>query len=181
MNRLALYTVAAATIAVSAAGRASAQSANSFLNADHLSGLSLTQEDAKTFRLEVTGSPTMSYLGVTYHINSVFGLWAISSTESDFAETSDTGVWDDTENFAGAGGIVGWKTNPNSGLEAGEQKTFQFDRLSSNDVARYGFHIRVNETLPSGGNTAYFTRSIPAPGSLAMLGLGGLVVPRRRR
>ncbi len=76
MNRIALYTVTA--IALSAAGRASAQSSNSFLNADHLSGLTLTQEDPKTFRLDVSSAPTMSYLGVTYHINSVFGLWAIS-------------------------------------------------------------------------------------------------------
>lgn len=181
MNRTALYTVAA-TIALSAAGRASAQSANSFLNADHLSGLTLTQQDAKTYRLEVSGTPTMSYLGVTYHINSVFGLWAISGADNDFAETSDFSVWDDSENFAGAGGIVGWKTNPNSGLEAGEQKSFQFDRISANDVSRFGFHIRVDESLPNGGgNTAYFSRSIPAPGPLAALGLSSLALNRRRR
>lgn len=179
MNRTTLRTVIGAGVALAIAGHASAQSANSFLNPSSLSGLSLTQQDPTTFKLAVSASPTITYLGVTYHVNSVFGVWALSGNDSDFAETSDFGDWSDNENFAGTGGIVGWKTNPNDGVGVNQNETFEFDRISLSSVSGFGYHLRVSEPLPGGGNTAYF-RSIPAPGSAALFGLTAFAVGRRR-
>lgn len=168
---------AVAVLAVS--GQAMAQSRSSFLTSDSLGSLTITQETATRYRVDLGAAPTMTYLGVTYTVNSVFGFWGLSNLDNDFADTTSFGTWDAHENLAGSGGISGWKTNPNQGIGPGGSLAFTFDRLVASDVATWGMHIRVNEQLPTGGNTAFFT--VPTPGSLALLGLGAVAMPRRRR
>lgn len=168
-----------AAVVLGLSGQAMAQSRSSFLPSDGLGGLTITQETAAQYRVDLGASPTLTYLGTTYTVNSVFGFWALSNLDNDFGGTTSFDVWDAHENLAGSGGITGWKTNPNSGIEASGSETFLFDSLSLADVASFGMHIRVNETLPTGGNTAYFT--VPTPGSLALMSVAAVVLPRRRR
>lgn len=171
--------LAGAAVLLSATGHAMAQSRSSFLVSDGLGSLTITQEGALGYRVDLGAAPTMTYLGVTYTVNSVFGFWALSDLDNDFGGTTSFGTWDAHESLAGSGGITGWKTNPNQGIEPGESLLFTFDSLTLADVASFGMHIRVNETLPTGGNTAYFT--VPGPASLSLLSAAAIVMPRRRR
>ncbi len=168
-----------AAVVLGMSGQAMAQSRSSFLTLDALTDLSITQETPLAYRVDVGAAPTLSYLGVTYTVNSVFGFWALSDVDNDHADTTSFGDWDASENLSGAGGISGWKTTPNKGIPVGGTLTFTFDRLTLADVSSFGMHIRVNETLPMGGNTAYFT--VPTPGSLALMSVAAVVLPRRRR
>lgn len=168
-----------AAVVLGLTGQAMAQSRSSFLSLDALTDLSLTQETPVQYRIDVGAAPTLTYLGVTYTVNSVFGFWALSDVDNDHADTTSFGVWTADENLSGTGGISGWKTNPNQGIPVGGSQLFTFDRLDVADVAGFGMHIRVNETLPVGGNTAYFT--VPTPGPVALLSAAALVMPRRRR
>lgn len=168
-----------AAVLVSVSGQAHAQSRSSFLSLDALSGLTITQDTSVKYTVQLGAAPTLTYLGVTYTINSMFGFWAVSNLDNDFADTTSFGTWDAHESLSGTGGISGWKTNPNQGTVPGGSQSFTFDRLVAADVATFGMHLRTNEQLPTGGNTAYFL--VPAPGPAALLGLSALVMPRRRR
>lgn len=173
--RKTLFVLVTAGIA---AGSAQAQSYSSFQSAAS-TGLDVTFVSEDTYTVSLGASPTLTFQNVTYNITDVFGFWALSTGGSNFADTSDFGVWDAQENLASGGSISGWKTNPNSGIEPSGSQVFKFDSLTESAVSNWGFHIRVDGQLPSGGNTAYFT--VPAPGALALAGVGGFLAVRRRR
>jgi len=51
--------------------------------------------------------------------------------------------------------------------------------VTNSQQASYSFSLTANDS--ASGTSVYVTREIPAPGALALLGLGGLVIARRRR
>lgn len=182
MSRTSRFVTAAAALLM-IAGAASAQSRSSFQDIDAISGITYSTPDDLNFTVTVALAPTMVIGGNLYTINSVFGFWALSNDDnltpanSNFVD-GDGATWAVSNNNGGAGGIAGWSTNPNTGLTVGQSLVFTFTSLTGT-YETVGFHIRTNETLPFGGNTAYFT--LPTPGAAALLGLGSLVATRRRR
>ena len=183
MSRTSRFVTAAAALLM-VAGAASAQSRSSFQNLDGLGGVTVSSPDELNYTVTVALAPTIVFGGNLYHINSVFGFWVLSDddnlTPAHVAFNDPDGVnWGINDNNGGAGGIAGWSTTPPTGITPGDEPvTFSFTSLSGS-IEHLGMHIRVNETLPGGGNTAFFV--IPTPGAAALLGLGGLVATRRRR
>ncbi len=179
MSRNRTLAVSAALALTALAPAALAQSRDSFLIADDFVGITMIELDSTTQRVDLTADPKLIYLGVTYSINSVLGVWALSDFETDFASTTSFGVWNAHKNLSGTGGIAGWKTNPNTGLTPSTGESYAFNSLNRAETSGWGFHIRVNGTLPTGGNTAYFT--VPTPGTSALFGLGAALITRRKR
>ncbi|MCA9279449.1 MAG: hypothetical protein H6815_01540 [Phycisphaeraceae bacterium] len=161
---------------------ASAQTRSSFLSVDAIAGVSVTQLTATSFEVSVSSSPTFSVGGSTYNITDLFGFWALADTNDLLGtSTSSFSVWNENENNASAGGIAGWKTNPNTGLTASTTLVFNFDAFDANEVDRFGFHVRLDGTFPgTSGNTGHIT-VVPAPATFAGFAGLGLVATRRRR
>jgi hypothetical protein len=163
-----------------AAALASAQSRSSFLAVDAIEGI-----DVSTFGLDrdvqVGLTPRFQYNGTWYDVVDVFGFWSLSDDDDLVATGADTGVWSWHQNQASTGGIAGWKTNPNTGLTAGENKVFTYGSINASSVERYGFHVRLDGTFPgTNGNTGYIT-TVPEPGSMIALGAGLAAFAARRR
>lgn len=174
------YVLAAALAAAALGSNALAQTRGSFQDANEIGGVDVTLISGLTYQVSLGSNPQLTIGSTTYDITDVFGFWALSDDIDLTGSTSDFGVWDDKVSNSGTGGIVGWKTNPNTGITPGGSQNFTFDSLAVADVDHWGFHIRVDGTLPTGGNTAYFT-DVPAPGAATLAGLGLVVAARRRR
>lgn len=163
-----------------AAAFASAQSRSSFLAVDAIEGI-----DVSSFGLDrdvqVGQAPRFQYNGTWYDIVDVFGFWSLSDDDDLVAAGANTGVWGWNSNQSGTGGIAGWKTNPNTGLTAGQNKVFSYDSLNASSVERYGYHVRLDGNFPgTNGNTGYIT-TVPEPGSMIALGAGLAAFAARRR
>ncbi len=175
--------IASAAALFMLAGAASAQSRSSFQLADAVGGVSITPSGLLDYTVTESLAPTLLFGGNLYTINSIFGFWVLSDDDNltpvnpNFLD-GDGATWGTSNNNGGAGGIAGWATNPNTGITPGQSVAFSFSSLAGS-VEGLGLHIRVNETLPGGGNTAFFV--VPTPGAAALLGLGGLTATRRRR
>jgi hypothetical protein len=83
--------------------------------------------------------------------------------------------------------LVGWDNNSKSNsLSAGEKFDFEFKSLTTTagTATDYGFHIRINGSF-KGSDTFYaYSKSsapVPEPASLAVIGLGGLFLRRRKK
>jgi hypothetical protein len=177
MKRLIAF-VGAATLC----SAAFAQSRSSFWDVDGFSDVFLTiSNGGLTYELTMGANPKMTFEGVTYDIQDIFGVWALSNDDDLVASMSNTGVWEAHQNQSGTGGIAGWKTNPNTGLYANQSYSWTFDSLNVASVEQQGFHVRCFGEVPRfGGNTGYAT--VPEPSSLAALGaLGALFLARRRK
>lgn len=174
------YVFTAAIAAAALGSNALAQTRSSFQDADEIGGIQVSLITGLTYQVALSGTPQLTIGSTTYNITDVFGFWALSDDIDLSGSTSGFGVWDSKISNAGTGGIVGWKTNPNTGITPGGSQNFTFNSLAVANVDHFGFHIRVDGTLPSGGNTAYFT-DVPAPGSATLAGLGMLLAARRRR
>lgn len=163
------------------AGSAWGQSRSSFMFVDSFSGITVTQTGPLTFDVSLSASPTVTVSSTTYNITDLFGFWALKDADPDLSAASGAsfGVWSWHRSTSGAGDIAGWKTNPNTGITPGNSESFTYSSLALGEVDRWGFHIRVDGTLPFGGDTFYL--AVPTPGSLALLGLAGLAASRRRR
>ena len=169
------------SVCLLAAG-ASAQSRSSFLDVDAFEDvIVMVSNGGLTYDVELGPNPTMEYQGDIFEITDLFGFWALSNDDDLEVVHQNIGVWDAHENQAGTGGIVGWKTNPNTGLTPGDSITFTYDELTTARVEQVGFHIRLDGTFPgASGNTGFAT--VPEPGSLIALAFaGGLLVIRRKR
>jgi len=138
-------------------GQAAAQSRNSFQVIDGVNDLEV-ENSGRTYTVYVGPSPTVTVGGVDYPINSVFGFWCLSDDNNyTQCDGSDVGDWTFHRNSASTGDIGGWKTNPNLGLDPGESMAFTFSQFKESDRDGFGFHVRVDGTLPGGGNTFYIT------------------------
>jgi len=168
----------AATVVGLAASSAMAQSRSSFLVASNTSGITVVHQGGTTYQVSVSNAATFTFNSVVYNVSSVFGFWALGDANDVTGSTSGFGVWNSHSNNSGTGGILGWKTNPNTGINAGSSQNFTFNSLGAFD--RFGFHVTTTTAFPgTTGVTGYITT--PTPGATALLGLGGLVMARRRR
>ena len=174
------YVLAAAIAAAALGSNALAQTRSSFQDADEIGGIQVSLITGLTYQVSLSNNPQLKIGSTIYDITDVFGFWALSDDIDLSGSTSGFGVWDSKVSNSGTGGIVGWKTNPNTGITPGGSQNFTFGSLAVGDVDHWGFHIRVDGTLPNGGNTAYFT-DVPAPGAATLAGLGLVVAARRRR
>lgn len=161
------------------AALASAQSISSFSFAQ-INGVDVIRT-GNSIVLDVALAPTLTFNSTTYTITDVFGVWALDDDDDMTASVSSQNGWNASTNFAGTGGIAGWKTNPNSGLVAGQALTFLYNSLNGT-VEDFGYHIRVDGNLPGGGNTAYFRQEpVPEPATLSAVALGLGALLRRRK
>lgn len=175
------FAAAIAALAVSA-GVASATTRSSFSDAG-ISGITVTHQSGLSYLVTVDTNPTLTIGNTSYAITDLIGFYALSNT-ADFNplfSLSAQGFFADDSSNASTGGTQGWRSNPNKGVLPGGSKTFTFDGLDTAHNEQWGFHFRVDGTLPNGGNTGSFTPKVPAPASLAVTGLAGLVALRRRR
>lgn len=161
---------------VGAAGAASAQSASSF-SAALINGV-MTTQTGNQLEVVVSANPTLTIGSTTYAITEVFGVWALDDNDDMTATGTTQNGWSYNQNYAGTGGIAGWKTNPNNGV-TGQTLTFNFSSFTGT-AETYGYHFRVNGTLPGGGNTGFY-KPVPEPTTMVALGLGTLAALRRRR
>ncbi len=168
----------AATMAVAAS--ASAQTFNSFRLVDKLEGVTVEELAPLEYRVSLGAAPILTYQGSSIPITDIFGFWALSEDDDVTGATTDFGAWNAHANNASTGGIVGWKTNPNTGIVLGGSQVFTFDSLNTADIEHFGFHIRLSRAFPgTTGNTGF--AYVPAPGPAAVLAIAGLVAARRRR
>lgn len=180
-NRLSASMLMTAAIAMTA-GMASATTRSSFNDAEY-SGITVTHQSGLTYLVTVDTAPTLTIGNTTYDITDMIGFYALSNTDdfSPLFALSDSGDFKDDSSNSSTGGTQGWRSNPNKGVTPGGSHTFTFDGLDVANNDQWGFHFRVDGTLPSGGNTGSFTQTVPAPAALALTGLAGLVTLRRRR
>ena len=154
-----------------------AQSRSSFLTPEALSGVTVTKLNATDFTVGLEVGSTITINGVTDTVTGVFGFWALDDNDDLSGTGSAFGNWAFNSNYSGSGGIVGFKTNPNTGIVQGGSQSFHFDSLTGT-VEGYGVHIR---TLNS--NTLYTAtlNPVPEPATFAVLGLGAIALIRRKR
>lgn len=160
------------------AGIASAQSRSSFQQVTNLTGVTANINTLQ-LSLSVAAAPTFTYQNVNYTVTEVFGVWALDNDDDMSATGSNQNGWSYDDSYTGTGGIAGWKTNPNNGI-VNSGLTFNYSSLSGT-VENMGFHVRVDGTFPTGGNTLFIENAVPEPGTIAALGLGALVLLRRKR
>jgi hypothetical protein len=161
---------------VGAAGASMAQSVSSFSEAV-INGV-VTTQTGNQLEMVVAANPTLTIGSTTYAITEVFGVWALDANDDMAATGSTQNGWSYNQNYSGTGGIAGWKTNPNNGV-TGQTLTFNYSSFTG-AAENYGYHFRVNGTLPGGGNTGYY-KAVPEPTTMVALGIGALAALRRRR
>jgi hypothetical protein len=173
-----------------AAQAAFAQSFNSFQGAQ-FSGLTVSPGvvGGTDYTVSLATGATMLYLGNTYHINNVFGFYVLGAGNSLSTDPGTTqNGWDANTATVGGGVIGGWEGNPadsrppgNGLLPGATPLSFSFASLAGADASdTFGFHLRVDEQLPNGGNTGFFT-PVPEPTPLALFAIGGIGLLARRR
>lgn len=146
----------------------------------------LVNGTTQAFTISYDGVSTLSYTanGTTRSWNALGGSFTdifirVRSVASSTVLLSDMSIVSGVENVS-IGSLA------SSGAVAAD-----YLRIQNDGNAIGAFTISGNHTLswssvnpPSGSNLAYqfkFTNTIPAPGSLALVGLGGLIAGRRRR
>jgi hypothetical protein len=77
-----------------------------------------------------------------YFITDVFGIWLLDDSNDLAASGANSGVWSAHSNYAGSGGIAGWKTNPNTGLTPGQSNSLTFSSVSGQPEG-IGYHVRI--------------------------------------
>ncbi len=181
LNQLRLLLPIAALTLLSATSFA--QSRSSFTVPDALSGITITQLNATDYNVALAVGSTVTIGGSTNAITDVFGFWALDDNDDLSATGSTQGAYSFNANYSGAGGIVGFKTNPNTGITQGTNQTFHFDSIAGT-VEGYGVHLRITNGLTYYMGPLTGTQgqgAVPEPASYAVLGLGGLLMIRRKR
>jgi MYXO-CTERM domain-containing protein len=194
MNTSTRLFAFAAIAVTAAAGTASATTISSFLTGGVFHGVSITPATNpsggtnKTYTVTLNAGAYVTYNSVDYPISAITGFYAMRYGANLSQPTlNDSGLFDDDNDHRSAGSIYGWKSNPNSGITAGNSHSFTFQTLSG-DYNVFGFHISVpaGTFFPgtegqTGNITGGFASVTPTPGAAAILGLGGLASMRRRR
>lgn len=153
-----------------------AQSRSSFTTAT-ITGI-MTTRIGNQLTLNVNAAPTVTIGSNVYNVTEVFGVWALDNND-DFSATGPAqNGWQFHSNTSGTGGIAGWKTTPNGGF-INNTLVFNYNTVTGAEEG-FGYHVRVDGTLPMGGNTGYVT-AVPEPASMIALGAGLLALARRRR
>lgn len=185
-NRLVRTSLASAFALVCVAG-AQATTINSFNTVTGVTGITVTPSIGSpnlTFTVSLSPGATVTYLSNTYTITDIFGFYVLAQGFNDTGRPALPNVAafsDDSDNRA-AGSIFGWSSNPNQGITQGNSQTFTYPSIAYPNYTEFGFHVRVDGTLPTGGNTFNIRGGfVPTPGAGALLGLGGLIAMRRRR
>ncbi|MBX3095269.1 MAG: PEP-CTERM sorting domain-containing protein [Fimbriimonadaceae bacterium] len=153
-----------------------AQSRSSFSTA-LISGV-MTTQTGNQIDLAVAANPTLTVAGNTYNITEVFAVYALDNNDDFSATGTSQNGWSFNSNYAGSGGIAGWKTNPNNGI-TDQSLTFNFTSTVGS-AETFGYHLRVDGNLPGGGNTGYFS-AVPEPASMIAFGAFALAALRRKR
>ncbi len=158
-----------------------AQSRSSFQVVTGLTGLnsSLT---GMTLETALGVGSTFILGGDTYTIKDVFGIWLLDDNNDLAATGSNSSPWSYNDNYAGTGGIAGWKTNPNTGITPGNSQTLTYTSLTGTPE-HFGYHVRLTSNLSGGGSDTLFIQGqpVPEPATMAVLGIGALAMARRRR
>ncbi len=156
---------------------AMAQSRSSFQTSNTLTGVTVHKLNATDYSVGLAVGSTISINGSTDTVTDIFGFWALDDNDDLTGTGSTIGQWGFDTNYSGSGGIVGFKTNPNTGITQGGSQTFHFDSLSGT-VEGYGVHVRL-----ANSNTLYTATvaAVPEPASFAVLGLGAIALIRRKR
>jgi len=170
-------------LALGATALSAAQSRNSFQVVTGLTGLTSSLSGVN---LDTSLSSNASFMLNTqqYFITDVFGIWLLDDTSDLITTGEDIGVWTSHSNWAGTGGIGGWKTNPNTGLTPGGSNSLAFTSVIGQSEG-FGYHVRVAGQLPGGGDTLYIQNNsappVPEPATIAALGLGVAALTQRRK
>ena len=127
--------------------------------------ITLVAPDSTTFTLMLQEDSGTGF-GGAWDMGQFAGDGSIGNTDlCTFVESGGIGIWDDLSGFAASGtyDATAWQTG---GWAAGDW-TFSVSDNAAGDEASIG-SVAINYT-------------VPAPGALALLGLGGIAAGRRRR
>lgn len=173
MERIIIVTSLAALAALSAA-----QTRGTFQVPSTLTGITITKNSPLNFNVALASNASMFYQGRSYQIQDVFGFWLLDNNDDMTTSGNNFGVWQYHQNYNGEEGIGGYKTNPNTGIKAGQNQNFEYKTVQGNNEA-YGVHIRLKNS-----DTLYVEmprNPVPEPASMAALGIGFAAILRRRK
>ncbi len=170
---------------VTCAGFASAQNFGSFTGVTSISGITITPGLGTTpFTLSLLPGASLVYLGNSYAISQVFGIFALRAGGSLTATSGSAPAnWDFGTHNNANGSIAGWDANANGNrFNIGDSGVFSFGTLNTADVTGIGLHVQFAGSMPL-GQTAYVSGpfATPEPCTLAVLSIGAMLGLRRRK
>ncbi len=181
MKRILIFA-ALATVAVS-----SAQTRSSFSTVE-LTGLTATQSSPLSFTVSLASGATLKLGTKTYTITDVVGFYQVATTGSFTSSSSKTtpSGW----GFKGLSGykqVTGWSDgDQKQAVKSNASKTFAFKALTSTSGAKIsnGFEVKINGKY-NDCDTFYVINKtsapVPEPATFAVIGLGGLLLRRRKK
>jgi hypothetical protein len=151
-------------------------------NAANFSGVNVSSSGLN-YTVSLQPGAFITVNNVDYGVSGIFGFWTLSSDMPLSADGAPQSNWTWNESSS-SGNIAGWH-NPSKSdmITPGGNLTFSYSQLAQQNVEDIGFHLLLTSNF-NGTNTAYFKGQagpVPEPASLAYLGLGAIVLVRRRR
>lgn len=182
MNKRVLF----AALLACCAGFSVAQSYSSFTGVTSISGVTITPGLGTTpFTVSLLPGASLVYLGNTYAIDQLFGVYALRAGGSLTASSGSAPTnWTFGTHSNANGSVAGWDANANGDrFNQGQGGTFAFATLNAADVTGIGFHFQFVGSMPL-GQTAFITGpllAVPEPCTLAVLSIGTALSLRRRK